>query len=119
MKRERKRPDGRIFGAILFSVLVFGAAQGVEKKEKLKVIVEPSDAQVIIGEQVQFTASLVDTQGTVIDTTFLWSVDGDFGTIDETTGLFEALEKGNGFVFATAGDLSGKAHVNVKQDTAA
>lgn len=83
-----------------------------------KVRVEPRDTTVQIGETVQFSASLADSAGNVIDTVFTWSIDGGgFGTIDSTTGLFTALAKGQGFVWAHVGNLSGKGHITVLRDT--
>lgn len=84
-----------------------------DRREGLRIEVTPASVILAVGDTLAFTAVCKDTQGRVIDTTFAWSADGDFAVIS-ASGLLEALEEGRGFVFATAGDLSGKAHVRVR-----
>jgi hypothetical protein len=82
----------------------------------LHVVVLPRDTVTFPGGQIQYSASLLDSNGAVIDTAFAWSVDGTFGSISET-GLFTADTLGHGFVYAVAGTLAGKAHVAVVRDS--
>ena len=83
-------------------------------KERLRVVIEPGSANTTPGDSVQFSACLMDTAGNTKDTTFVWSLSNDeCGTLSEE-GLFTAEMKGTSFVLATAGDLSGKARVTVR-----
>lgn len=84
-----------------------------DRPEGLRIEVKPASVILAVGDTLSFTAVCKDTQGHVIDTTFTWSVDGDFAVIS-ASGLFEALDEGRGFVYATAGDLSGRARVRVR-----
>ena len=94
------------------SLFVFSETYAQGNKE-LKVQIQPQSATLLIGDEVQFEAKLVDNSGSEIDTAFTWSVDATgFGTISDQ-GLFTALDRGRGFVYAVAGDLLGKAHVTV------
>ena len=82
-----------------------------------EIVVEPGAFLVKIGEQIQYTATLLDTQNNPVDTTFIWTLaNEDCGTLSQE-GLFTAETKGNSFVYATVGDLSGKAHVVVQDST--
>ncbi|MFC1501834.1 Ig-like domain-containing protein [bacterium] len=81
---------------------------------KNKVWITPRDTTLSAGEEVQFLAVFVDSRGSKVDTAFTWTLDeGGFGTID-STGLFTAVRKGHGFVHASVGLISGKAHVTVE-----
>lgn len=82
---------------------------------RLKVMIDPNSAVLDVGDTQQFTASLVDSNGTEVPAEFEWGVDGDFGIID-ATGLFETVEAGRGFIYATTQGLSGRAHIVVKKD---
>lgn len=107
-------------GAAMAGALAQGKNEndpGARGHQGLKVVVNPSNIVVAVSEEVQFEAYILDRDGTRIDTVFTWSVDGEFGSIDTQTGLFTALARGRGFVLAVAGDLSGKARINVRWDT--
>jgi|GEM_PF-1049513 len=79
-----------------------------------RIVVEPRSVILAVGDSMQFQASLLDTNGNVIDTSFTWSTDGDdFGVIDGN-GLFHAQADGQGFVYATVENLTGKAKVMVR-----
>ncbi|MBN2103972.1 Ig-like domain-containing protein [bacterium] len=81
------------------------------------VEVTPRDTVLLPGETLQYEAMLMDSAGNPIETVFEWSMDDlSFGSIDEN-GLFEAIADGKGFVYATTGSFSGKAHVVVKDTT--
>ncbi|MBN1782625.1 hypothetical protein JW948_15930 [bacterium] len=98
-------------------VIVRGDAQVIPAQRRgLKVVIRPAGARMEVAETEQFTAALTDSAGNVLPAEFDWGVDGDFGSIDDT-GLLEALEPGRGFVYASAGDISGRAHVVVMKDS--
>ncbi len=109
---------GLVIGLIslaFFAQTIQVNAQG--KKEHLRIAVSPSNAQIIMGETLQFLARVTDKNGTEKDTTVNWSVTRtDIGTVNET-GLFTALEAGNAQVVATVGRTSGKANVKVVSDS--
>ncbi|MBN1895551.1 Ig-like domain-containing protein, partial [bacterium] len=76
-----------------------------------RIFVEPRSVILAVGDSMQFQASLVDTNGNVLDAAFTWSTDGDaFGVIDGN-GLFYAQADGQGFVYATMDNLTGRAKV--------
>jgi len=85
------------------------------QRQGLKVVINPNNAVLEPAETEQFTASLVDSTGAELEAEFEWGVDGDFGIVDNA-GLFEALEVGRGFVYATTQEISGRAHVVIKKD---
>ncbi|MBN2105714.1 Ig-like domain-containing protein [bacterium] len=91
------------------------SVQNQNLRQGLRVVISPNSAIMDAGETCQFSASLVDSSGETLEAAFDWGVDGDFGIVDET-GLFEALEAGRGFVYATTGDISGRAHVVVMNE---
>ena len=97
-------------------VVIQDSALWQNRLDGYKVSVKPASAILAAGDSLQFEAMLTDTNGTVIDTSFTWSVEGNFGAIDEN-GLFYAVEDGRGFVYAFVGDLFGKATVRVREAT--
>ena len=106
---------GSLFGRSHIHVRLDSAGWAA-RRAGLHVVVTPSDTVTFIGGEVQFNAVLMDSQGTAIDTSFNWSLDpGTFGSVSGT-GLFTADTMGHGFVYATAGSLSGKAHITVLRD---
>lgn len=108
---------GRLVGRARVSVRLDSAGWAA-RRAGLHVEVEPRDTVTVIGGSIQFQATLLDSQGTVIDTVFAWSLEGgDFGTIG-AEGLFTADAIGHGFVYACAGSLCGRAHITVLADTA-
>jgi len=63
--------------------------------------ISPTDSLVLVGETVQFTAQLVDSNGTGHDTTAAWHIRGNqVGTIT-SNGFFSAETIGVGIVRAT------------------
>lgn len=102
------------FLMLLFALAGRAPAQG---RGGLKVILDPSSVTIHKGGQVTFSARMTDRNGSEIDTVFSWSLDATgFGEIDES-GIFTAMTRGQGFVYASAGNTVGKAHVTVT-DTA-
>lgn len=103
------------FMLLLLTVLFIIDAGRVEAQGRggYKIVLDPASATVRAGSQVAFSARLLDRYGTEVDTVFSWSVDATgFGSID-ASGIFTAIERGHGFVYASAGDVVGKAHVSV------
>jgi len=87
-------------------------AQGQGKKSR-KIKITPLSARLQKDSTLQFTAKIIEVNGTETDTTFTWSVDATgFGSIS-SEGLFTATARGQGNVYAAAGDLTARAHVNV------
>jgi len=81
------------------------------------ILIYPPEPVIAVGDSLRFTATLLDTQGVRIDTVFAWSLSNEgCGTISED-GHFQATDRGNSFVYATLGDISGRARV-VVQDSA-
>jgi len=102
-----------LFTIILQMIFLVNFSLFAQKKSTQKVVIEPSHATLNTGETLQFTAKLVDKNGTETDTTFTWSVDATgFGTISDQ-GLFTAVKRGRGTVYASAGNLIGRAQVTV------
>lgn len=88
---------------------------GDDKGKGLHITVSPQDTVVAPGKTIQFIAVLTDSGGNQIDTTFSWSSDSEIGVVDDSTGLFTAgFVKDQGFVWATAGNITGKGHVVVR-----
>lgn len=107
---------GSLFGRSHIHVRLDSAGWAA-RKAGLHVMVTPGDTFTFIGGQIQFNAVLLDSLGMEIDTSFSWSLDpGTFGSVSET-GLFTADTLGHGFVYATSGSLSGKAHITVLRDS--
>lgn len=93
-----------------------GGGNGNGGKKDYKVFVEPNSANLAIGDSLQFQAYLADSSGTRVDSVFAWRIkDGAVGQID-STGMFVAVADGNTFIYASVGNLEGKAHVHVKKD---
>lgn len=81
------------------------------------IAVVPEDTTVTVESEVQFSASVFDTTGSEVDTTFTWTTGGpNVGSVD-STGLFTATQTGTGFVRASVGDLTGQATVVVEDTT--
>ena len=96
-------------------VTVVDTSQGKGKKG-LRVVMEPHSVTLAVGDSIQFNAYVTDSTGASIDTILTWRIDDEsVGEIDQT-GLLLAMGKGNTFVYAEVGDLSGKAHVKVQSD---
>jgi len=82
-------------------------------KTGMTIEIEPDAVVLAVGDTITFSAVCTDSNGSVIDTTFSWSVDGEFAAVTEE-GFLEAFEAGRGFVYASIGELSGKAHILVR-----
>ncbi len=67
--------------------------------------IKASPTVIISGESIQLTAVVYDKNGLKIDVPVVWSIEGDFGSIDQN-GLFTAEKAGNGVIKATAGSVT-------------
>ena len=82
------------------------------------ILVLPSHASLIVGDNQQFSAYLIVNGGSTIEVPFTWSTTGGVGTVDQN-GQFTAANAGNGLVFAKyyhmslGRMLSGNASVSV------
>ena len=84
-----------------------------ELREGYHVAVTPPSVVLAEGDSIQFEAALYDSLGNEVDTVFSWSADIELGVID-ADGWFFAGNEAKGFVFASVGDLTGKARVQVR-----
>ncbi len=77
-----------------------------------RIVIKPRAAALQINSTQQFTAKIVE-RNVETEADFTWSMDATgFGEIDGN-GLFTALKKGQGFIYAQAEDLSARARVSV------
>lgn len=112
-----------INGFAFFLVLLLGVialkpamAQDDENDEDAGIFVKPRYAELSVGDTLQFQASLMKTDSSMTDTTFIWSVENDeVGTVD-STGTFVARANGETKVYAGLDSLSGVAMVKVGED---
>jgi hypothetical protein len=74
-------------------------------------MIYPDRAVVEVGEQKQFTATAYDADGKKIDTSFVWTVEGDIGIIEN--GLFTATNVGKGKVIVYAENKTAESLVEV------
>ena len=87
--------------------------EGEEEVQITSIKITPADTTVSIGASFIFNTAAYDTNQTLIDTTFIWSISNDsIGTID-STGLFTATGAGEGYVIITFDSLGDSAHVTV------
>jgi len=97
-----------IFLTVFLISCVFGQGNIV----LCEIRISPSDTTLNIGDEIDFSAIIIDTSGAEIDTVVVWSVAGGIGTITEA-GNFLAETEGQGFVIAQVGDISDSATVEV------
>ena len=103
---------GQVSGKAIVEVTGDPSGKNTRKKG-LKIDVQPNSVVLAVGDTLTWTAVCTDSQGQVIDTTFSWSVDGDYAAITEN-GFMEVISEGKGFVYASIGDLAGKGHLLVR-----
>ena len=84
----------------------------IEPRTLTSVSISPSFADLLVGDQEQFSAMGLDQQGNPMPTSFVWSASGG-GSVD-SAGLFTASVSGGPFyVTASADGVSNSASVNV------
>ncbi|MFC1490773.1 Ig-like domain-containing protein, partial [Candidatus Latescibacterota bacterium] len=79
------------------------------------LVLAPQDSSVILGDTIQYTATVYNEFGEVADETVEWSTSGDIGTIN-ANGLFTGTTVGTGTVTASAADLTQTVNVEVIVD---
>ncbi len=91
------------------------ASIGVLPGPIVKVDVEPSGVSAKAGDAVQFKAVAYDAYGNMAPADFSWSMDAqrDLGRISDD-GVAEVRRAGGGMVVASAGDVSGRADIDVE-----
>ena len=81
------------------------------------IVVSPSEKALIVGGTQQFNATAYDQYGNVTpDVEFTWESSNEtVGTVNETTGFFEASALGHTLVNATNASIVGSASVTVTE----
>lgn len=92
--------------------LTGGAALTVTPGVPATVAISPQTAELVSGQNHQFSASVSNAHGYALDITPEWSVTGNVGTVD-LAGLFTATKAGSGTIMAKAGNASAEASVTV------
>ena len=103
-----------ILSVIVLSVLL-SAGAFAEDNVISNIEISPVEIEVIVGEEVIFSAEASDSEGSVIEAEFVWTVDGEIGTIDDD-GEFKATAVGTGTVVASVGEVSAEANVKVSEE---
>ncbi|MFC1490103.1 Ig-like domain-containing protein [Candidatus Latescibacterota bacterium] len=105
----------RILIAALIAFVAITLPVNAQEIESLTI--SPGEAEVSVGDSLQFEAALLDTSGAAIDTTLVWHVASldSAGTVDDT-GLFIADAVGDAIVTVWFGSLSDTAFVSVVAD---
>jgi hypothetical protein len=81
--------------------------------EPVSLEVEPAEAELLVGETVQLTVSVLDAGGSPLDRAVAWtSLDSEVASVDES-GLVTARSAGSVGVEARLGDLVERAEVTV------
>jgi|GEM_PF-2856636 len=102
-----------IVAFIAFAVLTMS----VNAQEIKSLTVLPSESEISVGDSLQFTATLLDTTGAVIDTSLVWNIVTleNVGTVDDS-GLFIAEAGGRGIIIASFGEFADSAYVTVEAE---
>jgi hypothetical protein len=89
------------------------STESLDEDDLYQLQVSPEDTIVVLGEEVQYRAFLVDSLGNRTDTTATWRAQGrDVGTID-MNGIFTATACGVGVIKAKAGSYASTTKVIV------
>ncbi len=100
-----------VFIMLLMSTLSFAQ----EVVVVISLAVSPEEAFITVqSNPFQFTAEVYDSEGNIVETEVVWSVEGEIGEIDEN-GLFTPAASGDGFVIAAVGEISAQATVLVAE----
>jgi len=93
--------------------LVLSGATG--KPPRLDTInISPAYSKIAVGSTIEFNVSTLDQYGTHFDAApVLYSSNTTVGTINETTGVFSALEPGETTITAESGEINETALVHV------
>ena len=99
---------------IIAALITFVALTTVSAEEIKSVTISLEEIEVIVGDSTLFTAVVTDITDAVVDTTVVWVVEGDIGTIDEL-GLFIATTANTGLVIAKLDDIADSVIVIVTE----
>jgi|GEM_PF-5462690 len=82
------------------------------------ITVTPDEVELTAGATQTFTATGADAYGNAVIPTVTWESSNEtVGDINDSTGVFTALEAGTSTITATSGDVSGTATVTVTAGT--
>src|SRR6056297_3451630 len=96
---------------LLFS---FGLAQDIHINE---IQIQPQEAELSIGDTVDFVANYYDTAGNMIDTILEWSIEPDsIGRFDDS--LFIAEAAGKGEIVVSLDTITAVATIEVEAEEA-
>lgn len=102
-------------------VLIIDAPDDPDDNEFNDLVLMPRDTIVSIGDEIQYSVyEKPDSggMGMLLDTSFIWSLEGmPVGSVSET-GIFDAAASGYGLIKAELGDMSATALVIVQDSTA-
>ncbi|MCB2199122.1 T9SS type A sorting domain-containing protein [bacterium] len=80
------------------------------------LVVQPEEIELTVGESADIVAVYYDETGTLVDTTFSWSLEPDsLGSLDSNL-VFTALTEGEGTLTAAIGDLSATLDIQIEAD---
>lgn len=105
------------FAMVLTLAGLFGLAAIVPAQTEAPVVasvtVSPDTAEVVVGDEIQFSAETLDANGEAVEAAVVWSVnDEELGAIS-AEGLLAAKKEGVVLVIATVGALADTAVVTV------
>ena len=109
---------GDVSGMATVTVLADEEPPVEEPAAIASITLTPDSVSVKIGDEVTFTALVLDSNDTAVDTTLTWEVSNtNIGVIDDT-GKLRGAAAGEVTVTASIGDVSGTAKVIVMADEA-
>jgi hypothetical protein len=93
----------------------------IRKRKNYKLVFYPRNPTVKVNETIHFSAYVVNNQGSRVDATYQWGVEGGIGYIDttpdsETATFYAGPEPGIGKVFVIA-TLKDKPDINLRAST--
>jgi hypothetical protein len=108
----QKAGSGRIIGTM--GEVSQAVEVEVQPGDLTTIVVSPQELTLTAGETSTFTAMGYDALGNEIPVEVGWSAQGSIGTVDETSGEFQATTAGTGAVVAIHNTIAGVAMVTVK-----
>ncbi len=107
--------EANVISAQVNHFSVYGVVE-LEDEEVVvaSLAVSPEEAEVFVGGEIMFSATVFDAEGNNIEADITWSVDGEMGEIS-ADGEFTALLAGSGTVIAAAGEVTAQAAVTVNE----
>ncbi|MFC1538797.1 Ig-like domain-containing protein [Candidatus Latescibacterota bacterium] len=89
----------------------------VNAQEIKSLTISPEEAEISVGDSVQFVATVIDTADVVVYTSVAWEIFSleDVGAVDDT-GLFTAVNAGRGIVIASSGEFADSSFVTVEEE---